>query len=74
MLSHAACVLADERSSPEQIEIYRRMSGEERLRVAERLYWSAWKMKLAGLRAQHPDLSEDELKREARRIFLYART
>jgi Rv0078B-related antitoxin len=67
-------VLVDEQSSPEQIEIYRRMSGEERLRVAERLYWSAWKMKIAGLRAQHPDWSEEELKRETRRIFLYART
>jgi hypothetical protein len=31
------------------------MSGQERLRAAERLYWSARKMKAAGLRAQHPD-------------------
>jgi hypothetical protein len=67
-------VLADEQSSPEQIEIYRRMSGEKRLRVAERLYWSAWKLKIAGLRAQHPDWSEEEVKRETRRVFLYART
>ena len=48
------------------------MSGGERLRQAERLYWVAWKLKMAGLRAQHPEWSEEQLK--TARIFLHART
>jgi hypothetical protein len=44
------------------------------LRLAERLYWSARKWKIAGLRAQHPDWAQERLDAEARRIFLHART
>ena len=67
-------MLADEKSSPEQIEIFRAMTGERRLQLAEQLYWSARKLKLAGLRAQHPDWTEEQLNAEVRRIFLHART
>lgn len=64
----------DEQISPEQIAILRAMPGERRLRLAEQLYWSARKMKLAGLRAQHPDWSGDRLLSEVRRLFSHART
>jgi hypothetical protein len=67
-------MLPDEQASPKQIEILRAMSGERRLRLAERLYWSARKLKSAGLRAQHPDWSKDRLDAEVRRIFLDAGT
>ena len=67
-------MLADEKSSPEQIEIFRAMTGEQRLRLAEQLYWTARKLKLAGLRAQHPDWTEEQLNAEVRRIFLHAHT
>ena len=67
-------MLADEQSSPKQIEIFRAMPGEQRLRLAEQLYWSARKLKLAGLRAQHPDWTETRLNAEVRQIFLHART
>ena len=67
-------MLADEKSSPEQIEILRAMTGEQRLRLAEQLYWSARKLKLAGLRAQHPDWTEEQLNAELRQTFLHART
>jgi len=50
------------------------MPGEERLRLAEQLYWSARKLKRAGLRAQHPDWPEERLNDEVRRIFLHARS
>jgi len=50
------------------------MPGEQRLRLAERLYWSARKLKSAGLRAQHPDWPRERLERETRRIFLHVRT
>ena len=46
------------------------MSGQQRLRTAQRLYWSARKMKAAGLRAQHPDWPEARVEAGVRRIFL----
>jgi hypothetical protein len=64
----------DEQASLEQIDILRSMPGEQRLRLAERLYWSARKLKRAGLRAQHPDWPDERIDAEVRRIFLHART
>src|SRR4029077_15804565 len=58
----------------EQIKVLRAMSGEERLEVAERLYWSARKMKAAGLRAQHPEWPEPRVQAEARPFFSNARS
>jgi len=40
-------MLADEQTSRDQIEIYRRMTPGRRLEVAEQLYWSARRMKVA---------------------------
>jgi hypothetical protein len=67
-------MLPDEQPSPEQIEIYRRMTPERRLQIAEQLYWSARRLKAAGLRAQHPDWSEQQVEIEVRSIFLHAGT
>jgi hypothetical protein len=67
-------MLADEQTSPEQIIALRAITGARRLRLAERLYWSARKMKAAGLRHQHPDWPEQRLNDEVRQIFSHART
>jgi hypothetical protein len=67
-------MLTDEQTSPEQFAALRAMTGERRLHLAERLYWSARKMKAAGLRSQHPDWPEQRLNDEVRRIFSHART
>jgi len=67
-------MLADEQASPEQIEAFRRMPPERRLALAERLYWSARRMKAAWLRQQHPDWVPEQIDAEVRRIFLHART
>ncbi|HEX3856004.1 MAG TPA: hypothetical protein VHY30_01765 [Verrucomicrobiae bacterium] len=67
-------MLTDEQTSPEQFAALRAMSGARRLRLAEQLYWSARKMKAAGLRSQHPDWPEPRLNDELRRIFSHART
>ncbi|MEW6302136.1 MAG: hypothetical protein AB1705_01610 [Verrucomicrobiota bacterium] len=64
----------DEQPSPEQIEIYRKMSGAKRLQIAEDLYWTARKWKAAGVKAQHPDWTEEQVQDEVRRIFLHATT
>jgi len=67
-------MLPDEQPSSEQIELLRAMSGPERLQVAERLYWSARRMKIAGVQGQHPDWPEGKVEEEVRRIFRHART
>jgi hypothetical protein len=67
-------MLPDEQTGSKQIEALRAISGLERLRVAERLYWSARKMKAAGVRSQHPDWSEERVDDEVRRIFSNARS
>jgi hypothetical protein len=55
-------------TSPEaaqiQASIHRRMTGEERLRLAVEMSVAARELTLARLRAQHPDWSDRELKRE----------
>ena len=67
-------MLPDEQPGSEQIEVLRAMSGQERLRVVERLYWSARKMKSAGVRAQHPDWPETQVEAEVRLNFSNARS
>jgi len=67
-------MLPDEQTSPEQIAAFRAMTGAQRLRLAEQLYWSARKIKAAGLRSQHPDWPEERLDNELLRIFTHART
>jgi hypothetical protein len=57
-----------------QIELYRLMPPSQKLRIALRLYYSAWQLKEAGLRLQHPDWTEKELHEKTKEIFLYART
>ncbi|HSY19147.1 MAG TPA: hypothetical protein VK815_12460 [Candidatus Acidoferrales bacterium] len=63
-------MLADEQTSPEQFAIYRAMSGVRRLQLAEQMFWSARRLKAAGVRYQHPDWSEDQIIAEVNRIFL----
>jgi hypothetical protein len=57
-----------------QFEIYRRMTPQERLLHADRLYWSARALREAAERARHPEWSEDEVKSHVRRVFLLATT
>ena len=59
---------------PKQIELYRSMSPSQKLRIALRLYYSAWQLKEAGLRLHHPDWTEKELQEKTKEIFLYGRT
>jgi len=67
-------MLPDEQPTREQIEIYRRLTPERRLQIAERLYWSARELKAAWLRTRHPDWTEDQIAREVKQAFANART
>ena len=55
-------------------KIIRAMTPAQKLAAAEDLYWSARAIKAAGLRAQHPDWTEEEVQRAVREAFLYARS
>jgi hypothetical protein len=67
-------MLPDEQTTAEQFAAFRAMTGARRWRLAEQLYWSARKMKRAGLHGQHPDWEAHQLDEEVRRIFSHART
>ena len=67
-------MLPDEQLSAEQLAIFRRMTPERRLSLAEQLYWSARELKAAWLQAQHADWSAEQIAREVTRLFTHART
>jgi DNA-binding transcriptional regulator WhiA len=50
------------------------MSSIQKLAAIQQLYVMAQQLKKAGLKAAHPDWSDQQLDKEVRRIFLYART
>lgn len=66
--------LPEEDPSPEQIEIYRRMTPGRRLEVAEQLFWSARRMKTAWIRAQNPAWTDAQVEAEVTRNFSHARS
>lgn len=57
-----------------QKKIYQSMPPEKKLRIALRLYDSARRLKAAALLHDHPTWTDQEIQKEVREIFLYART
>jgi hypothetical protein len=60
--------------TPEYIASLRRISGQQKLRTAFAMYWSARALKAAGLRSQFPNWSEDQVQQKVKEIFLHATT
>jgi len=58
--------------TPEYLAILRRMTGQQKLRTAFALYWSARKLKAVAIRLKHPDWSEDQVRDKVKQIFLHA--
>ena len=56
-----------------QKEIFRKMTGGQKLKLSMRLYWSARRLKAAWLRQQHPDWTEEQVQNEVTEIFKHAR-
>lgn len=65
-------MLPDEKLTPEQIAIFRQMTPERRLSLAEQLYWTARELKAAWLHARHPEWTEQQVAQEVTRLFLGA--
>jgi len=53
-----------------QDEILRTMTPGRRLQVAQELYETAWQLKAAGLRREHPDWPEERVMGTVRRVFV----
>ena len=56
-----------EEGAKKQIEIYQRMSGKERVRIAFEMWEMALVMTKASERAMHPELSKKEIEKRARK-------
>lgn len=65
--------LPEENPTPEQIEIYRKMSPGRRLEIAEQMYWNARRLKSAWLKSLHPEWTHQQVEAEVSRIFSNAR-
>ena len=63
-----------DRPSPEQIARYRAMTPAERLREANRLYWSARSLREAYERSLHLDWTDEQIREHVKRVFLRAAT
>jgi hypothetical protein len=57
-----------------QTAIYRKMTPKEKWAVAKDLYATAWRLKAAGVRHQHPEWTDEQVQDAVREIFLYATT
>ena len=57
---------------PEQKKALQAMTPAQKLGVAADLRRSAWRMKAAGVRMQHPDWSEAAIEDKVREIFVHA--
>ncbi len=60
--------------TPEYIAMLRGMSGEQKIRSAMALYWSARIIKASRLRQLHPEWTEALVQAEVKRIFMHAVT
>jgi hypothetical protein len=59
---------------PAQMEIWKKMSIEEKCELFCSIQRQAREMKHAMLKHQHPEWSEEKIKREIAHIFLHATT
>lgn len=66
-------ILVDEMAASPPTDPIGRLTPEQKLRAAERLYWSARALKAAAFRARHPEWSEADVQAAVRDVFLFHR-
>jgi predicted transcriptional regulator len=67
------CVVTPAKALEKQIELYRQMSGEQRLKVALDLHEMSCNIARAGIRRQNPNANEAKIERLLRRRIELAR-
>lgn len=60
--------------TPEYIAALRRLTGEQKIRTAFDLYWTARKIKAARLQQQHPEWTAEQVQQRVKEIFTHAVT
>lgn len=60
-------------NDPHVLERIRRMSGEERVRIAAEWYEAGHAIMAAGVRDTHPDWTEEQVRAEVRRRCRFTR-
>jgi hypothetical protein len=65
-------MLLENEPSTERITAWRAMTGQERLKVAQQMYWAAPELKNADMRRQHPEWSYEKVKLAVNQIYLEA--
>jgi len=48
------------------------MTPEQKLKLMQRLYYSAWELKTAAFREMNPQWSEEQIRAKVKEVFLYA--
>jgi hypothetical protein len=66
--------MSPERAFQEQIQAYRRMTGEQRLSIALRLHELSCDLAREGIRHQHPNADRAEVERLLRQRLQLARS
>ena len=66
--------MRDEPIDPVQAEGFARMSPAEKLQMVCDLYAAGIRLRAAGLRMAHPDWTQEQLEREARRSLRHVGT
>jgi hypothetical protein len=64
--------MLDEEAERAYWKILNRMTPAEKLTAFHRLYWTARKLKAAGLQMEFPNMSDDEIEKKVKEAFLYA--
>jgi len=65
-------MMIEEPKPKEYYEILRRMTGEERMKIAFELSEMTRQIMIAGIKAQNPDMTPEEVEHEAfRRMMLW---
>ena len=64
----------DSISSKIKQEIIEKMSPQEKWNEVLRLRETAWQLKVAFLKAQNPNWTDEQIKEKVKKIFLYATT
>jgi hypothetical protein len=59
---------------PKVVELRRKLTPEQKLATAGKMYLAARQWKAGALRSFHPDWSEEQIWEEVRRIFATTRT
>ncbi len=69
-----SCIRMAADLTPEYLAALRRMTGEQKVRAAFGLYWTARKIKAARIREQHPGWTEEQVQQRVKEIFTHAVT